>query len=92
MDIVSESFWSISTAVDVCELSCSSKCNVSTAASFPALLTQNFSGNGDLTYEEAKSHFTAWSLMKSPLLIVSTRRLPRSLSQCLTPRTPRARM
>lgn len=26
-------------------------------------------GNGDLTYEEAKSHFTAWALMKSPLLI-----------------------
>lgn len=27
------------------------------------------SGNGDLTYEEQKSHFTAWALMKSPLLI-----------------------
>ncbi|KAG6902157.1 hypothetical protein C0995_003631 [Termitomyces sp. Mi166 len=27
------------------------------------------SGNGDLTFEEAKSHFTAWALMKSPLLI-----------------------
>lgn len=26
-------------------------------------------GNGDLTYEEAKSHFTVWALMKSPLLI-----------------------
>ncbi|KZT04878.1 glycoside hydrolase family 27 protein [Laetiporus sulphureus 93-53] len=26
-------------------------------------------GNGDLTYEENKSHFTAWALMKSPLLI-----------------------
>jgi len=26
-------------------------------------------GNGDLTYEESKSHFTAWALMKSPLLI-----------------------
>uniref|UniRef100_A0A8H7XUZ3 alpha-galactosidase n=1 Tax=Psilocybe cubensis TaxID=181762 RepID=A0A8H7XUZ3_PSICU len=26
-------------------------------------------GNGDLTYEEQKSHFTAWALMKSPLLI-----------------------
>ncbi|GLB45186.1 putative alpha galactosidase A [Lyophyllum shimeji] len=26
-------------------------------------------GNGDLTYDEAKSHFTAWALMKSPLLI-----------------------
>jgi len=26
-------------------------------------------GNGDLTYDESKSHFTAWSLMKSPLLI-----------------------
>lgn len=27
------------------------------------------SGNGDLTYDEQKSHFTAWALMKSPLLI-----------------------
>lgn len=27
------------------------------------------SGNGGLTYDEAKSHFTAWALMKSPLLI-----------------------
>ncbi|KAF4564487.1 hypothetical protein EYR36_002423 [Pleurotus pulmonarius] len=27
-------------------------------------------GNGNLTYEESKSHFTAWALMKSPLLIV----------------------
>ncbi|KAJ8693945.1 hypothetical protein PTI98_008886 [Pleurotus ostreatus] len=26
-------------------------------------------GNGDLTFDEAKSHFTAWALMKSPLLI-----------------------
>ncbi|KAK7451774.1 hypothetical protein VKT23_012453 [Stygiomarasmius scandens] len=26
-------------------------------------------GNGDLTVDEAKSHFTAWALMKSPLLI-----------------------
>ncbi|KAG6860890.1 hypothetical protein C0995_006329 [Termitomyces sp. Mi166 len=26
-------------------------------------------GNGQLTYDEAKSHFTAWALMKSPLLI-----------------------
>ena len=26
-------------------------------------------GNGDLTHEEAKTHFTAWALMKSPLLI-----------------------
>jgi len=26
-------------------------------------------GNGDLTYEEAKTHFTAWAFMKSPLLI-----------------------
>ncbi|KAF8153649.1 glycoside hydrolase family 27 protein [Mycena galopus ATCC 62051] len=26
-------------------------------------------GNGDLTYEEAKAHFTVWSFMKSPLLI-----------------------
>ncbi|KAH7875279.1 glycoside hydrolase superfamily [Lentinula edodes] len=26
-------------------------------------------GNGNLTFDEAKSHYTAWSLMKSPLLI-----------------------
>ena len=26
-------------------------------------------GNGDLTYDEAKTHFTAWALMKAPLLI-----------------------
>ncbi|KAJ6512538.1 glycoside hydrolase family 27 protein [Mycena sanguinolenta] len=26
-------------------------------------------GNGDLTYEEAKTHFTVWSFLKSPLLI-----------------------
>ncbi|KAG6823845.1 hypothetical protein H0H92_008867, partial [Tricholoma furcatifolium] len=26
-------------------------------------------GNGGLTYEEEKSHFTAWALMKSPLFI-----------------------
>ncbi|KAJ3891044.1 glycoside hydrolase [Lentinula edodes] len=26
-------------------------------------------GNGGLTFDEAKSHFTAWALMKSPLLI-----------------------
>jgi len=26
-------------------------------------------GNGNLTYDENKSHFTAWALMKSPLLI-----------------------
>ncbi|KAG0706891.1 glycoside hydrolase family 27 protein [Suillus ampliporus] len=26
-------------------------------------------GNGDLTYDEAKSHFTAWALVKAPLLI-----------------------
>ncbi|KAJ7662972.1 glycoside hydrolase family 27 protein [Mycena rosella] len=26
-------------------------------------------GNGDLTYEEAKTHFTAWAFLKSPLLI-----------------------
>ncbi|KAG6810181.1 hypothetical protein H0H92_012972 [Tricholoma furcatifolium] len=26
-------------------------------------------GNGALTFDEAKSHFTAWALMKSPLLI-----------------------
>ncbi|CAE6399424.1 unnamed protein product [Rhizoctonia solani] len=27
------------------------------------------SGNGNLTYEEKKSHWTAWALMKSPLFI-----------------------
>ncbi|KAI0052198.1 glycoside hydrolase family 27 protein [Auriscalpium vulgare] len=26
-------------------------------------------GNGGLTFDEAKSHFTAWALMKSPLII-----------------------
>ena len=26
-------------------------------------------GNGGLTYDESKSHFTAWALMKSPLLV-----------------------
>ncbi|KJA21424.1 glycoside hydrolase family 27 protein [Hypholoma sublateritium FD-334 SS-4] len=26
-------------------------------------------GNGNITFDEAKSHFTAWALMKSPLLI-----------------------
>jgi alpha-galactosidase len=26
-------------------------------------------GNGVLTYDEAKTHFTAWALMKAPLLI-----------------------
>ncbi|PIL29395.1 hypothetical protein GSI_09447 [Ganoderma sinense ZZ0214-1] len=26
-------------------------------------------GNGNLTFEEAKTHFTVWALMKSPLLI-----------------------
>ncbi|PFH48961.1 glycoside hydrolase family 27 protein [Amanita thiersii Skay4041] len=31
----------------------------------------DMAGNGDLTYEEAKLHFTAWALMKSPLLIVN---------------------
>lgn len=29
------------------------------------------SGNGDLTIDEAKTHFTAWALLKSPLVIVS---------------------
>lgn len=28
-----------------------------------------FSGNGDLTFDETKSHFTAWALMKAPLVI-----------------------
>lgn len=27
------------------------------------------SGNGNLTDDEAKSHFTAWALMKSPLFV-----------------------
>lgn len=31
---------------------------------FPSL-----SGNGNLTYDEKKSHWTAWALMKSPLFI-----------------------
>lgn len=26
-------------------------------------------GNGGMTFDESKSHFTAWALMKSPLLI-----------------------
>ncbi|KAI6146844.1 glycoside hydrolase family 27 protein, partial [Pisolithus tinctorius] len=30
-----------------------------------------FSGNGNLTYEESKTHFTAWALMKSSLLIAT---------------------
>ena len=34
-----------------------------------ALIPFAFSGNGDLTFDEAKTHFTAWALMKSPLLI-----------------------
>ena len=29
----------------------------------------NQRGNGGLTHEESKSHFTAWALMKSPLLV-----------------------
>lgn len=29
------------------------------------------SGNEGMTFEESKSHFTAWALMKSPLVIVS---------------------
>jgi hypothetical protein len=32
-------------------------------------------GNGGLTFDEAKSHFTAWALMKSPLLIGTNVRL-----------------
>ncbi|KAF8153249.1 glycoside hydrolase family 27 protein [Crassisporium funariophilum] len=32
-------------------------------------LIHQLSGNGDLTYEESKAHFTAWAFMKSPLLI-----------------------
>lgn len=47
--------------VDVLDLSCCyGSLNV---------LTHVCSGNGDLTYEESKTHFTAWALMKSPLLI-----------------------
>ena len=26
-------------------------------------------GNGNLTYDEAKTHFTVWALLKAPLLI-----------------------
>jgi hypothetical protein len=26
-------------------------------------------GNGNLTYDEAKTHFTTWALLKAPLLI-----------------------
>jgi len=33
--------------------------------------TQQGTPPGNLTYDEAKSHFTAWALMKSPLLIGS---------------------
>ncbi|KXN84641.1 putative alpha-galactosidase B [Leucoagaricus sp. SymC.cos] len=40
------------------------------------------SGNGGLTYEEAKSHFTAWALMKSPLLVGCT--LPSAASYHLS--------
>jgi hypothetical protein len=29
------------------------------------------SGNGGMNFEESKSHFTAWALMKSPLVMVS---------------------
>ncbi|KAI0739215.1 glycoside hydrolase family 27 protein, partial [Daedaleopsis nitida] len=32
-------------------------------------LTARLSGNGDITHEEAKTHFTAWAFLKSPLLI-----------------------
>lgn len=34
-------------------------------------LAATCSGNGYLWYDESKTHFTAWALMKSPLLIVS---------------------
>lgn len=30
-----------------------------------------YSGNGYMWYDEWKTHFTAWALMKSPLVIVS---------------------
>lgn len=29
----------------------------------------NTAGGGNLTVEEARTHFTAWALLKSPLLI-----------------------
>ncbi|TFK37980.1 glycoside hydrolase family 27 protein [Crucibulum laeve] len=40
-------------------------------------------GNGDLTFEEAKSHFTAWALMKSPLLISTDASLSKVTNQTL---------
>ncbi|KAI0758502.1 glycoside hydrolase [Irpex lacteus] len=33
------------------------------------IVRQPLAGNGNLTYDESKTHFTAWALMKSPLLI-----------------------
>ena len=38
-------------------------------------IAQQKSGNGHLTYDEQKAHFTAWALMKSPLLIGTDVRL-----------------
>ena len=51
-------------------LKCKSSCTA-LLFNWAIILICTCSGNGDLTYEEAKSHFTAWALMKSPLLIVS---------------------
>jgi len=39
-------------------------------------------GNGELTYEEAKTHFTAWALLKSPLLVSTD--LPTITDETLT--------
>ncbi|KAF9261422.1 glycoside hydrolase [Marasmius fiardii PR-910] len=41
-------------------------------------------GNGGLTLEEAKSHFTAWALMKSPLLVTFLFKIGTNLS-AITP-------
>jgi hypothetical protein len=38
-------------------------------ASALCLIGPHHSGNGGLTFDEAKSHFTSWALMKSPLLV-----------------------
>lgn len=49
-----------------------------------------YSGNGNLTLDEAKSHFTAWALMKSPLFISTNVRVLSyyGLSIGLTSHTP----
>lgn len=41
-------------------------------------------GNGDLTYDENKSHWTAWALFKSPLLIGTNVSLTSLLSRYRT--------